>query len=305
MNNQEREGLRASVSPQSAHQRQSLTGLLRTAWNEYERDYARYFAVAIVYYALVSLVPLLLLLLAGLGLLLRLSEAAAAAERLVLSTIEGSFGSELRATIEHLLQGLQQSSLIATSVSLIGLLLTASILFKHMRMTFRAIWKHAPPLASGSVRLVIQATFLERMVAFLMVLAGGGLLLAAFALLAVIHWLTGWRLALPAPLLVAPLVFALLFKHLPPVQLRWRHVWLASVLCGAAWLLGAEVLALYSRYLANSLSAYGALGAVLVIMLWMNIVSQVLFFGAELCKVVFWSNEHRFQDAVRAERTHQ
>jgi membrane protein len=277
------------VSPQSTQRRHTFAGLLRNAWSEYQRDYARYFASAIVYYALVSLVPLLLLLLAGLGLLLRLSDTAAAAEDLVLTTVEGNFGAELRATIEHLLQGLQDSSLVATTVSFLGLLLTASVFFKHMRMTFRAIWKHAPPLVSGSVRLVIKATFLERVIAFAMVLAGGGLLLAAFALLAAIHWLTGWRLAVSAPLIIAPLMFALLLKHLPPVRLRWRHVWLASVLCGAAWLLGAEILALYSRYLASSLSAYGALGALLVIMLWMNIVSQVLFFGAELCKVVFWS----------------
>jgi membrane protein len=47
------------------------------AWIEYERDRARYLAVAMVYYALVSLVPLLLLMLAGLGLLLRFSTIAA------------------------------------------------------------------------------------------------------------------------------------------------------------------------------------------------------------------------------------
>ncbi len=278
--------------------RHAWAGLLRTAWSEYERDYARYFAVAIVYYALVSLVPLTLLLLAGLGLLLRLSKAAAAAEQVVLTAVEGSFGAPFRTTIEHLLRGLQDSSLVATSVSLLGLVLAASVLFKHLRMTFRAVWKHAPPLVSGSVRLVLKATFQERVVAFVMVLAGGALLLAAFVSLAAIHWLTGWRLALPGPLLIAPLTFALLFKYLPPVQLRWRHVWLASLLCGAAWLLSAETLALYSRFAGNNLSAYGALGAVLVVMLWMNVVSQMLFFGAELCKVVFWSADAAATDAL-------
>ena len=39
-------------------------------------------------------------------------------------------------------------------------------------------------------------------------------------------------------------------------------------------------------FFGDSRSAYGALGAMLAVMLWMNIVSQVLFFGAELCKVV-------------------
>ncbi|MGH2395827.1 MAG: YhjD/YihY/BrkB family envelope integrity protein [bacterium] len=34
------------------------------------------------------------------------------------------------------------------------------------------------------------------------------------------------------------------------------------------------------------MSAYGTIGALLVVMLWMNLISQVLYFGAELCKVI-------------------
>ena len=37
-------------------------------------------------------------------------------------------------------------------------------------------------------------------------------------------------------------------------------------------------------------SAYVALGGVLIVALWMKVVSQVLFFGAEICKVV-WSTD--------------
>jgi uncharacterized BrkB/YihY/UPF0761 family membrane protein len=47
-----------------------------------------------------------------------------------------------------------------------------------------------------------------------------------------------------------------------------------------------EFLAFSGVFFGNSASAYGALGGVLAAMVWMNIVSQVLFFGAELCKVV-------------------
>ena len=50
--------------------------------------------------------------------------------------------------------------------------------------------------------------------------------------------------------------------------------------------LGVEILALYGMYLKGNVSAYGALGAALVVMLWMKLVSQLFFFGAELCKVI-------------------
>src|SRR5215510_8218556 len=127
--------------------------LLREAWIEYEHDRARYLAVAMIYYALVSLVPLLLLLLAALGLLLRFSTIAADARQQTLLGIEDSFGPDLAATIMGLLTSLQQGSIIVTFISLGGLFLAASVLFKHLRLSFRAIWKYKPPLVSVPVRV--------------------------------------------------------------------------------------------------------------------------------------------------------
>ena len=87
--------------PQGISQRaRRFLVLLRSAWVEYERDHARYFAVAMVYYALVSLVPMLLLLVAALGLLLRFSTFAGSAERQVLDLVESRFGTQLGTTIE-------------------------------------------------------------------------------------------------------------------------------------------------------------------------------------------------------------
>ena len=270
---------------------------MHSAWQEYERDYARYFASAMVYYALVSVVPLLLLVLGALGLLLRRSELAAAAELQFLEAVEASFGDPLRVSLGRMLQSVEQGSVIAVVVSLVGLLLTSSKLFHHLRMTFRAIWRQEPPLVSGSARTALRATLLEKALAFVMMLATSLSLLVALLLIAALQWLrarhiplltqpAAWLLAVPGPLVVAPLTFALLFRFLPPVRLEWRHVWLASSLCATAWILGAEILASYGAYVWGNLGAYGAIGGLLIIMLWIKIVSQMLFFGAELCKVV-------------------
>lgn len=260
---------------------------MRCAWNEYERDYARYFAKSIVYHALLSMVPLLLLLLATLGLLLRYSDTAAQFERRVLHVIEDGFGSPLRAVIEELLQRMQEGSLVATALSLLGLLVTAAALFRHLRMTFRAIWKQPPPLASGSLWDIVRVSLREHFIAFSMVLGGGALLFAALILLTLMHWMhAGWVLTLPGPLLGVPLVFALLFRFLPPVRLRWGDVWLSTALCTGVWMIGAEVFALYGTAFGAGFGAYGAVGGVLLLMVWVNVVSQVLFYGAELCKVV-------------------
>jgi membrane protein len=275
---------------------------LREAWKEYQRDYAFFLAAAMVYYALLSLVPLLLLLLSGLGLMLRYSEYANAAEHRALDAIEATFGTELTAAVSQLLDGLRQASIITTVVSLIGLLITSSVLFRSLRLSFRAIWKYEPPLASSSVRVIVRATFLEQAISFAMVLAAALVWVVSLAAVAAAQWLGGlftpvptladtatWILALAAPLLMITVTFALLFKFLPPVRVQWRHVLAPAALCASAWYVTTEVMALYGVFFGRDVSAYGALGGLLVIMLWMNVVSQVLFLGAELCKVITWS----------------
>lgn len=276
----------------------SLRRLLKTAWVEYEKDYARYFAGAIVYYALVSLLPLALLAFAGLGLLLRYSDLAVPAEQQLLDAVKSGFGEELRSTLEGLIRRLEAQSVVATVVSLLGLMWTSSKLFGHLRMTFRAIWKLAPPIMSGSPRRALSRMLLERVIALSMVLAGGALLVAGAVVLTTLAWLGrfigglpavgrvgAWLLATLSPGIMAFAVFALLLRFLPLVRQPWRPVLLASVFCAAAWLLGAEVMGLYVTHFGANLGAYGLIAAILLLMLWMNLVTKVLFFGAELCKV--------------------
>lgn len=272
--------------------------LLRAAWQEYERDYARYYAMAMVFYALIALVPLLLLLLGSLGLLLQHSETVATRAQQLLNAVEAGFGSDVRDTVERLSEQLQHGSLAATILSFAGLLLTGSKLFHHLRMTFRAVWKHESPLVAGPFRMVIWESLKEKSKAFLALMASGVVLILAFMLDSVLNWIAlrttrmpwigepaGVLLATALLLVLAPLTFALLFRYMPPVKQEWRHVWLASVLCGVVWLLGFELVALYGANFGRQFGAYGALGGVLVAMLWMNVIAQVMFIGAELCKV--------------------
>lgn len=276
-----------------------LVNLLRTAGVEYENDRAGYFAVAMIYYALVSMIPMFLLLMGALGLLLRFSPIVLEAQQHILMRIEASFGPQLPMTIEQLLNALKRDSIIATVISLGGTLLAASVLFKHLRLAFRAIWKHKPPLVAGSMRAVVRETILERVIASVMVLGGGGLLLIALGMLVATKWLnrlleslalhgqtTGWFVTTLSSLIITAITFALLLKFLPPIAIRWRDVWLATLLCSFACVAAGELLSLYGLFFEKNPSAYGVIGALLAVLLWMNVVSQVLFFGGELCKVV-------------------
>jgi membrane protein len=276
-----------------------VIGLLRAAWQEYERDHARYFAGAMVYYALISLVPLVLLVLAVLGLLLRYTEFAVRAEQHVLAAVETSVGMDVRTTVEHLFKQLEVESVVAALVSLVGLAWAASGLFRHLRLSFRAIWKYAPPFIAGPVRVAVRTTFIEYITAYLMVLTAGVLLILAVAFLSVTQWLgelllqlpilsqtPAWLLALPGSVLLVGLALALLFRFLPPVRVPWRHVWFATVLCTTGWIVSAEIIVLLGAMFRESPTTAGAFAGLLVLMLWLNVLSQLLFLGAEVCKVL-------------------
>jgi membrane protein len=269
----------------------ALLRLLKATAQEYERDYARYFAVAMIYYALVSLVPLLLLLMAGFGLLLRLSPAVAAAQQTLLESVERGFGGDVGSTVERLAHVLEQQSVMSLSTSLVGLLLTASVLVRHLQLSFRAIWQYPSILISGPLLEVALRTLAQKLLAYILAVGGAAVLLLSLVLVAGMNWLMGrvgddWALTIPSSLVIVPLMFALMYRYLPPGRLPWRHVWLAALLCGATWLTAAKALTIFSVFLGTNYGAYGAAGALLATMIGLNIVSQCLFFGAELCKVL-------------------
>ena len=272
--------------------------LLRAAWQEFERDHARYLATAMVFYAFVSLVPLLLLLLALLGLLLRFSEVARDTEHQLRAVIDAHVGTYVGTAIEQLVQQLQKESIVTGLVSIVVLMFTASVLFRHLRLSFRAIWRYTPPLVAGRLQVALRAMFIQWAAAYLMVLAGGLALVVALALITITGWVSGllsglplfslvpaWVMALPSSMILVGLTFFLLFKYLPPRRLAWRHVWLATTLCTLVWIIGAELLTLFGAIFRRSPSTLGAFGGLLALMLWCNLVSQLLFYGAEVCKV--------------------
>ena len=93
----------------------------------------------------------------------------------------------------------------------------------------------------------------------------------------------GYLVTATGGLVLAIITFWPLFKFLPPVRITWRAAWPATLLSAVAWVLAIEFLSLYGRWFGDS--ATGALGGLFAVLLSMNIMSQVLFFGAELCKV--------------------
>jgi len=154
------------------------------------------------------------------------------------------------------------------------------------------VWGVQPKPGRG-----ILTTIRERFLSFSMVLGVGFLLLISLllsSLLSSVHTfflglLPGADLVLQIlnfalSFMVITLLFALIYKILPDVNIKWRDVWIGAAFTSLLFSVGKTVIGLY---LGNSsvFSPYGAAGSIIVILLWIFYSAQILLFGAEFIQV--------------------
>jgi len=278
--------------------RRDLLPLLKETYSEFQADEASTLGAALAYYALLSLFPLLLLLIAGLGYVLQYWDQAINVQDEILTAVSRNFSAQLSDALKEILSGIKNNAGGATMVGLITLLIGASNVFQQLDLSFNKIWKvSAPTQPRGMVVSVLQ-TIRTKLFSFSMVLAVGFLLLVSMALTGITQVLldsfqqlplvgdvAGFLIGLATTLLLNTLVFALLFKFLPNTRVRWGDVWLGAFVTAVLWDIGKNLLALYIGRSAQSWSAYGLVGTVLILMTWIYFSSQILFLGAEFTEV--------------------
>jgi hypothetical protein len=85
-------------------------------------------------------------------------------------------------------------------------------------------------------------------------------------------------------LALTTLLFAMLFKFLPDVELEWSDVWTGALATAVLFSLGKYALGAYIGRGAVG-SAYGAAGSLAIVLIWVYYSAQILLFGAELTQV--------------------
>jgi Predicted membrane protein len=148
------------------------------------------------------------------------------------------------------------------------------------------------PKASAGIRDFL----LQRLISFGLVVAIGFLLLVSLAVSAGLAAFSGWLNArvpgmaflwmavnLIASIAVSTLLFALVYKVLPDVDLDWPDVWIGAVITAVLFGIGKTVIGLYIGH-SSTASSYGAAGSVVVLLLWVYYSTQVVLLGAELTR---------------------
>jgi len=79
-------------------------------------------------------------------------------------------------------------------------------------------------------------------------------------------------------------LFALLFRFLPDVHLRWRDVTPGALATAVLFTIGQQLIGLYLGQ-SSLVASFGAAGSVMILLLWVYYSCQVLLLGAEFTRV--------------------
>lgn len=287
-----------------------IVEVFKVAYAEWSEDKASRLAAALSYYSAISLAPLLIVTLGIAGLFF----GHEAATGQVSSQIQGLVGQQSAQVIQEIIANANKptTGIVSTVVGAVILLLGASGVFGALQDGLNTVWEVKPKPGRGVVGIIK-----DRFLSLTMVLGVGFLLLISLALSAALSALgkyLGGVLPLPAIALeiinlgisvgVITLLFALMFKTLPDVEIDWADVWIGAGITALLFTIGKFAIGLY---LGRSTvgSAYGAAGSLVVILIWIYYSAQILFFGAELTQVYtnkYGSRIKPDKDAVRVSK---
>ena len=282
--------------------------LLKETFQEWQQDKASMLAAALAYYTVFSITPLLVIAIAIAGAVF--GQEAARGE--ILEQINGLVGEQGAQVIETALSNADRPQLsgIASIISIVVLLVGASGVFAQLQQALNIVWNVKVKPDAG-----IGEFIRKRLLSFGMVLTIGFLLLVSLMLSAMlsgisklqINLLPGftifWQLLnLGISFGFISLLFALIYKYLPDVHIRWKDVWVGAIITALLFTFGKYIIGLYLGR--GSLgSAYGAAGSLIVFLAWVFYSAQILLFGAEFTQVYARKYGRKIRPDSHAEMT--
>jgi membrane protein len=263
---------------------QRIIGRSLSAWVE-QRAASK--GAALAFYTLFSMTPILLLAIVLAGYFF--GPQAAQGEIIVqMRSLAGPNGAQ---AVQALLAAAQDpaAGLVATILASVLLLLGATTVFAELKGSLDEMWGAQPQ--RHSTFTVFMRT---RLLAFGLVIVLAFLLLTSLvvsAALALAERYAGgiWGGPLLAGLsalvsfAVIALLFAVIYKMLPDVQLSWRDVWIGALVTAALFALGKHAI---GAYLGNGAvaSSFGAAGSVVALLAWVYYSAQIFFLGAQFTR---------------------
>lgn len=270
--------------------------ILVEAGKAFSNDNAMKYSASLSYYTIFSMAPLLLIVIAMTSVFF--GEEAVNGQ--VYGEIRSWVGKDAAVQIQDMIKNgqLSNKSWIATTIGIIALAIGATGVFVEIQDSINQIWNVRPKPKRGWLKFLTN-----RAISFSLILSLGFLLLVSLLLNTLLDVLFDRIDVLFPSLAVAglyvvnllivfsiiTLLFAVVFKVLPDGEPHWKDAFVGAGFTAILFMIGKFVIGYYLGH-ANVATAYGSSGALVIILLWINYSSVILYFGAEFTKV--YANYH-------------
>ena len=261
-------------------------------FNAYMEDDGFTKGAALAYYTTFSLAPILIIIITVVGWIF--GRDAISGE--VYQQLDDLLGPEAAASIQEIVKAsyLSGDSLWTTVLGVATLIFGATGAFNQLKLSLDQIWEIESKPKNGVIGFLKA-----RLAAFSMVLGLGFVLLVSLAVNAIAVALSdkiGDYFSVVGEITLAVLstvisiamtagIFALIFKKLPDVRIRWREVLWGSLFTAILFSIGRFAI---GYYIGNSsiTSGFGAAGSLVALLVWTYYSSQIVFIGAEFIYVL-------------------
>ena len=274
--------------------------ILKAAAVDFSNDDAMTLGAGLAFYAALSMAPLLLIALAVTSLL------GPNIQQQVVQQIQNVAGEQSGSVIQQIVaRGGQQRSAgwVSALVGFVVLLFSASGAFVQMQHSLNRIWN--VQAKSGGV----WAWLRKRVLSLLLILSIGLIVLVSLGISAAINMVFAgtsgylWQIVNAVGMLIIyTLLFAVIYKVLPDVQIAWKDVWWGAIVTGLLFEIGRYLIGLYLGRSSVG-SPYGAAGSLVALLVWIYYAALIFFFGAELTQAYAGFHGRRLRPGEYAEQT--
>ena len=274
------------------------------AWNG---DKGPRLAAAIAYSTIFAIAPLLIITIAIVGAVLGFAGTAhphTAVENGLLLHVEHAAGADAARMVRTMVDasfGRPRQTVVAQILGWIAFVAGASSVFAALQDALNTIWNAPPPAAHRNLLVMVR----DRAASLAMLLVIGFLLMMSFLLNVAIAYATSYLAhylpfagAAPAiaignwivSIAVITLLFALMFRVLPDVEIGWSDVGIGAFFTAVLFVAGQSLIGYYIG-VTGITSAYGAAGALLAVLIWVYYCATILLLGAEFTKIYARRND--------------
>ncbi len=269
----------------------SIISVFKASLYHWQNHRATRMGAALSYYAIFSIVPLLMLVLIFIGPLLGNSYIQTA----IVGQVHTFINAQTADFIQSILKGLSETkfNFLTILVSIITLIVGIVGVFYELKNSLDDLWDTNQ---LGKDTKGWKYFFSSRILSLSIIPILGFLLIISLVFDELLSFISGYSPILAKmtslfqigsfifSFFVLSFLFTFVYRFLPKRQLPWRELFRGALVTTVLFMLGKFAIGIYTAELVGT-SIFGAAGAFIIMLLWVFYSAQIFLFGASLTYV--------------------